>query len=276
MSEVKKSALSGDELNSIVTERLRMNAVKFGIQHMATFCGVDVAAVSKWVSGERKPMGGLVTIKLWFFLEQAGIDSPELRKIRSKYPLGEYLGRLYAFDVLTLKEVRKLCGSVQNDAILRAMRAQGELHGCKADVDKLREENGELLALAVEDFQKKLPEATGADAVIEPQQEVSDSSELEALQIRIADLEKQLEEAKKNPPVAESRPLESRLTLVHEVAEKLQIAHVAANVAILFSPEERDTLRALMGSKGMFDFSNTVERLCGKRAFERRSDHDGY
>lgn len=266
MSEAKKAVLTGDKLNDIVTKRFLANMTKFDIQHVATFCDVELAAVGNWASGGR-PMGGLVTIKLWFFLEQVGIESPELKKVRTEYPLGEYLGRLLAFGVLSLEKVRKLCNNVQKDAIFRAIRAQGKLHTpSETDVDALHEEHDELLAMAVEEFQKKLPQSSRAEVVSEIQSKGSDSSELDALRDQIAELERQLEEARRESP----QKSEPRFGLIQRIAERLQIAHVAANIAVhQLSSDERDILRMLMGSKGMFDFSNTIERLCGKRAFGR-------
>lgn len=262
-------SLTGDELTQVVVNRFRANANAFDIEHVADFCGVNPPAVAGWLR-TRKPLGGIYTLKLWHFLAQAGVDSPELVEARNEYPLGEYFGRLLAFNLLSLEDACALC-KVKRDAILRAARNQGRLLHCSKTFKNLTSEYDELLALAVEEFQEKLPSMEAASGDSAPALEVVQSipsGELEELRQRLEILEAR-PHVVKGPHSDEESAL--RLQLVKNVAEALQAAHVAANVAISqFSLEERELLRTLMGAKGMFEFSTVLDRLCSERALHHK------
>lgn len=249
--------ISGDELTRIVVQRLRENASRFDLKHVADFCDVEPTAVAKWLGGG-KPLGGLYTIKLWFFLDQAGVSSPELDEIRRRYPEGEYLGRLLAFKVLTMEEVCALAPQekrVGEGTIFRMVRNEGRPTKWKPDLDELQVAYGERLDETVEGFMKKLGRGS---SVQEPNALRSGSQEVTPPTSSLS----------QDSPVAMPR-----IELIRGIAETLQLANVAAHAATtVLSPEERELLRKLMGPKGMFDFSNAVDTLTTEFAFNARSE----
>ena len=262
--------LTGDELTEVLAERFRANADSLNLDHMAAFCGIKhLSTVKLWLGDKHKPMGGLAGLKLWHFLAQVGIASPELGQVRENYPEAEYLGRLVAFGVLSLDEVCKMC-RVQKDAILRAVRNQNRLLHCPT-LEALKKEHSVALEAAVKNFQKlsrRVDVALARKKPVPDKQGATSSGELKDLQRRLNEILETLRIAV--PVVTQQSTDEQPITFlaIRDVAEKLQVAAVAANVAISqFSPEQRDLLRVLMGPRAMFDLSNVLERLCTERAF---------
>jgi hypothetical protein len=250
--------LTSKELTNLVVERLRANPLAVSYEVIADFCDVKRPTVAGWFAGA-KPLGGLYTIKLWHLLAVTGIPSPELEVARSKYPLGEYIGRLLAFDVITMERALKIC-KVKENAIFLAARTEGTLSRCTKTFQQLVDEYDETLKMFEEDLRSKIGSPSTASQVAR----VEESLRGDSVVSERGDLVSRVE------ALLGAHGAHSRQELVFQVAKELLAALVAANMAVTdFTPEERTKLRSLMGQQGMFELSNTIERLCGERAFNR-------
>lgn len=245
--------LTGDQFTDLVAGRLRKHTRAIKPEVVAEFCGIGRAAVQGWLAGGR-PLGGVFTLKLWHLLEVAGITSPELKKARKDYPLGVYIGRLLAFDVITKDKASEICGNVKDDAIYRAARAAGRLSRCTQTLEELEREYGEYLALA----EAELRQTLGSTSVPLPTEEVETPPPASQAEVPMSVTE----------PAVVQLGGTSRELFILKLAQDLLAGLAAANFAAAqLTPEERTLLRALMGKDGMFQLSNVTERLCGERAF---------
>lgn len=78
--------LTGDGFTDRAVERFRDRPGIIRLNIIADFCGVSATSVARWYD-EAKPLGGLITLKLWYFMEAAGYKTPELHEIRQSYPV---------------------------------------------------------------------------------------------------------------------------------------------------------------------------------------------
>jgi hypothetical protein len=240
--------LSPDELTDAMVRKLRETFGLIPVGVVSEFCGVEIDAAAGWF-GRKRPLGGLSTLRLMYLLLAAGVKLPEHDEIRDTYPLGEYIGRLLAFGVLTMDEVSEFSGKVRDGAIFRAARAEGTLAECSYTLAELKATYQEELFAKAEALMEKLP---GQPAEVE---EEKPSGEVPVM----------------------SRPAVGGL--VSGDPEDDYLAALAAMIAAMhpevvraqaLTPERRARLRTLIGEQTLFAVSTGLNRLGSLRAYEER------
>lgn len=93
-------------------------------QDLIEFTGSSRHSVERWLNGVKMPLG-IARIKLEFFLGMKGFPPEELLQLTKSYPLGYQLAEVLAFCNVSLDEVTKAIGYVDDHEVLRIARGRG-------------------------------------------------------------------------------------------------------------------------------------------------------
>lgn len=93
-------------------------------QDLVDFTGSSRHSVERWLNGTKMPLG-IARIKLEFFLGMKGFPPEELLQLANVYPLGYQLAETLAFCNVSLDEVTKAIGYVDDHEVLRIARGRG-------------------------------------------------------------------------------------------------------------------------------------------------------
>jgi hypothetical protein len=256
--------MTGDGLRKLVAARLKEHRATIDPVELAAFTKMKVDAANSWLSGGQ-PLGGMVTLRIWYFLDALRVDQPELQRARKRYEYGAYIGELLAYDVVSQEDAGAFAestlgkGPVQIGAILSAARAEGRGFAKPTyEYEELVRDYGDKLIAARNALRQKLgvpidkPTRTTKAAEVTPAP----------------------------TPAAPSNPGKTmdvvepvvREQLVYELAQRLSELGVTAQYALaVLTDEERALLRTLTGKSGIFDLSNALNRLSSTRANEVRN-----
>jgi hypothetical protein len=299
-----KFPLAGDWLTNLVMQRLRDNLLT--LQPMAPaiaqFCGVRIEPVCTWlIDPKAKPLGGIVTLKLWYFQRQLGLACPELDAVMDANPYGAAVGKLLAYDVIKMEQARELCGAKEG-AVLSGARG-GQTMTPKLNLAKLQAQYGSDLQAAIELLNEQIAqhrptrsrattpqaavittrEVPAPPAIDPPQPETSSddrltglsSNELVELFIKRLGLTPEIVDAKiadiaaRIKPQASKSQLPVRHELIRGIADTLMKAHADATYALeALTPEELAFLKRLVGEDLPFNLKNALAALCGSRAHQ--------
>ncbi|HEU4914453.1 MAG TPA: hypothetical protein VFT16_03570 [Candidatus Saccharimonadales bacterium] len=186
--------------------------------------------------------------RLQHMLAVLGIASPELDLVPD---FGRYVGRLMAFGLITLTQARDILGGVHEGAVFQTIRGERDPWG--DDIEKKpRRTLDELMML----YGGSLAEAE------------------ERLRSRFAKLGYPAAgtflpaATPMTVPTQASPDAPSKFQFLLESARTLGsilplLRHLASDAC---TPEDRASLRNLLGEDGMFELSNLVNQLCGERA----------
>lgn len=272
-------AIPGEALTTLVMGRLRANYVSLVpmAQAIADYCGVKLIVVGGWfVDPKTKPLGGVSTLKLWYLLQQCGIPSPELDQVTVGQPLGAYIGKLLAYNVLEMKDAQRLCGGAQDNVVLNAARGstfsvyskldKSEIYATDADGradlaamrHALEERYGEELAekVAAVDAIIAQHDQTNRTEATKPSSdkpEVFSEAAVERIvhKLLVADSERKITQRGKPSPF--------------DLVMQIIVARVAAQYALGLPAEELALVRRLLGDDA-FNLRNLLASLSGARA----------
>jgi hypothetical protein len=291
----QKFPLNPDQLTELVMQRLRINPLTFlpAASVIAQFCDVRLQPVGAWfVDPKAKPLGGTVTLKLWYFQQQMGVFCPEIDEVVKANPYGAAIGKLLAYDIITMSKARELCGNVKDGAVLNGARG-GKTSNPKLTVAQLQSQFGGDLEAAIGMYREQLdslqsgtPQATTtkpaeptADTIDSDHPTVStpgtaigdqfsDSSREEIIESIIAQLIPRLEAVGNTatpPSKRAGQPM--RYDTIRQIADSLAKAHTDVIYALrVLMPEELDCLKELVGEDLPFNLKNALAALCGSRA----------
>lgn len=218
------------------------------------FCQTDQYRVGEWLDGTRKPEG-IKTVKLWHLLEVATGYSQELSAVRASYPLGEYIGRLLAYNVVTSHEAREICGGVKSEAVIRAIRGQGTLLRPTKDIEELQKEYGDTIEERTSALRRWL---RGESLPKEPLRPVSESNGSREM-LQSVSINSEADEAQAPTAPAGSG---DRMALINQLARQISDGGIAARIALEeLAPDERRSLHKLLGDRGLFSISNAMNNL---------------
>ena len=205
---------------------------------MMNATGVGQPTVHQWCSGKRMP-GGIILIKLWFYLSSIGYRVVELEKL---HPTLFGVARLLTNGQITAE-------AMASDFGLSAGTTKhliGELMGRETATPKRMQQYASVLA--------KFPDSN------RPQPTVTLPQPKNVVQLR------ELSSSKQSAPGLS-------ITILGEVLHG-QVASMRPMVEIALqqlSPAERQELRQLIGAKGLFELSTYLNALCSEKALEQSS-----
>lgn len=287
--------MNSERLTELIWKRLKDNGPWLLAREavVTEFCGVNTLTFTKWFSGNNRPMGGLTTFKLWHLLASAGLASPELDDIRRGHPFSEYLGRLLAFGVITIKEAEDI-GGAQTGAVFAAIRDESTLSAPNLDLESLQELYGKELAGKEKKLKDDLgdPIAPAMDvetSLSAPQLPTSTQPDLDQLAGKL--LPMLLEQLKQNlqASATDAMPVKNELetsdgslkmtagtpqelTLL-DISRVLADALVVARYAIEeLSAGDRSKIRESVGRTNLFALSNLINGLCSEQAKQATSN----
>lgn len=117
-----KLPIDGDAYTLAMNRHLRNNKAAINAELLSTFCGNSLTTVRDWLRGNHVPGGGMISLRLAYFMRESGIKIPELVAIHEDHPFSGFLAELLAFGVIQMPEAREIIGNKGADAVLRAAR----------------------------------------------------------------------------------------------------------------------------------------------------------
>lgn len=120
--------MNGDKLITTLADRMKDHRGEIDAEQLANFAGVTPATAYGWF-GKTKPLGGVLSIKIWHFLAACGISSPELDEVEKVNPYGYYIGRLLAFGVISVRDACEICkkdGGLRKNGVFRHARGESK------------------------------------------------------------------------------------------------------------------------------------------------------
>jgi hypothetical protein len=295
--------LVGDDLTNLVMQRLRTNPLTYltVAPVIAQFCGIRLEPIGTWfVDPTAKPLGGIMTLKLWYFQQQTGLACPEIDGAMAASPYGAAVGKLLAYGVINIAEARTLCGGVKDGAVLRAARG-GRVMSPKLTLAKLQKQYNADLQAAVETLQEELDKHRFATPQVDlmpasaatatptsppqperqtepPSEPLVDISREEMIELIVARLGLTPETVREQVAafVAQTVPAQQgapsalmQHELIRSMAGTLTRAYTDATFALeVLTPEEQALLRRLVGEDTLFNLKNTLAALSGSRAHQ--------
>ncbi len=239
-----------DALATKLIDRLR--AVNLPIQLVAAFTNTQPGTVGNWLSKGQPPRGERLN-RLQHLLDALDIASPELVLV-SEYC--RYLGRLMAFDIISLEETRQMLGVSADQKVFMTIRGErdpwrdavGSILPSKT-LEQLRDEFDGRLTEAEADIRRQFAE--------------------QGYSIVAGAAAKTMAPPKPSPVAIPVTPdASAKFDFILESARTLgSILPLARHLASdACTPEDRALLRDLLGDEGMFELSNLINQLCGERA----------
>lgn len=206
---------------------------------LAEFTGASVHTVRRWNAPARGMPGGMVYIKLKFFLELLGYEVDELRKLATDY---YGLAELAVFTSYDEKSLADELGYQNYQSVLNIMNGNGETSGSK--LQKLME-----LRSVYENDIKASREAWAnrIRIVVSPPREVKRPSSAKEAVTRVSDSHE-----------------ENLLQLGYLILATVNLAEKIASDD--YTAEDRKHLREITGGDQVFRFSNALNKLCGEKA----------
>lgn len=216
------------------------------LQDICRFVGVVPRTVADW-SNNRQPAKGVRLVRVWHFLAANGYESPELLGIPA---FNRYVGELFAFSVISMKELHELAGVTSESASLRIMRGQPPMHPAMS-LEDIKELYDERLQQLKQELKTK-PTAADEPSVAPPTLPATTSESSAVF-------------APPQPSMMVGASADSKVyTLATLLGAALPLARDLSSDRC--KPEDRALLRELMGEDGVFDLSNILNVLCGERA----------
>ncbi|MGE5298109.1 MAG: hypothetical protein ACM3KM_03025 [Acidobacteriaceae bacterium] len=207
-------------------------------QPMADFLGVGTDTVTSWLSDRNKPLGEPL-VRLQFFLEAVGYEVAELANLRIIRPLNYRLAEMLAYGVLPMDEAIKELDFTDSHSVLRLSHGTSNTSSNREKkIQALYEKHKSALAEAKAQLMKRVG---GFEQV-----------SVQALPVRTNPAEGQVDD-------------ESISILAHFV---LAITPLLEKAVTDTTREQRNKLRSLTGSDGMFRLSKASSRLCSEKARE--------
>jgi len=281
--------LNADDLTNLVMQRLRDHSATFlpMAPVIAQFCSVRLEPIGTWfVNPTAKPLGGIITLKLWYLQQQMGLDCPEIEAVTVASPYGATIGKLLAYDVITPEQARALCGGVKDNAVLKGARGS-RIASPQLTIAQLQQRYRVDLQAAIETLQEQAGKHQPAglqitpatpDHQVEPVSEASPSEpavslssekliELLAARLNLIPETLQAAIAMQTAPVQADPPAVTQHQLIRDIAATLAQAHVDVKYALeVLTPEEQAFLKRLVGDELPFNLKNALAALCGSRA----------
>ncbi|HEY4490087.1 MAG TPA: hypothetical protein VJC12_02425 [Candidatus Paceibacterota bacterium] len=210
---------------------------------LAEFVGVSTDAVNTWLAEKGKP-NGIHLLRLRFYLDRVGYSLIELISLRRTSP-NYALAEMLALGVLPIGEaVRQLKLSGGNSSVLRiALGKAGTSRDRAEQIIRMKESRKKSITEAVEHLKEVIRKA----------------------------------DARKEPEVTET-PVQKKTPTGKETSVEI-LAHLVLAItpllenAVSGTREERNELRKLTGSDGMFRLSKASSRLCSEKALEVMNGH---
>lgn len=254
MARASNAGYDPDTLAALLLTRWQNHYEEIPHSVVVYFCQTDQRHVGEWLDGARK-IEGIKAVKLWHLLEVATGYSQELSAIRASYPLGEYIGRLLAYNVITSDEAREVCGGVKNEAVIRAIRGQGTLLRPAKGIEDLQKEYGDIIEERTSALRRWL---RGESLPKEPLRPVSDTNGSHEM-LQSVSTNSEADEAQAPTAPAGSG---DRMALINQLARQISDGGIAARIALEeLTPDERTSLRKLLGDRGLFSISNALNNL---------------
>lgn len=253
--------MHSSELGPLLMARLaKVNQLPDGqplLIEMREFVGVERDTVMRWLREPTKHPRGEKLNKLWHFLQAAGIDSPELKKLQETHAFGAYLGMLMAYGVITLEEAVDYCGLTSEQSALQVIRGGQRPVEPKESLEGLR-------AIYEEELDRLVGELSERLANLRSGSESTSSS----VEVRIP-----LPPVMVSKPKAElSVPIQSEsgdgnTDFILDLAAAIAQLHVKVLYALdALTSEEIALVRKYANSNVLFDLSNALNRMGSTRA----------